>query len=292
MTTKVRARGRVKLAGGLAGIQALGVENAEELFEPSRLVAGRATVLEQDESFLRARFPLPGTPDARGRLTGRPSALGTGWAVLSLWRAAPVSACLRARLTRPRSASLAEREWNLLCHLRRQGIGTSEPLAVGARGERFLARDSFLVTRELEGALPITSWLAGEPAGPGRALGLEALGHALARLARSGVSLPRLAPEHLWLTPAGEGECAPGLAVPEGLHRKRLPGVALSEVRDGSLGGSSNKGLAIVSSLPDRLGNVLSPEEIALLRTRLSERARLEPGAPALRSSPPAGLRG
>ncbi len=227
---------RVKLAGEIGGLAALGVGGADELFEPDRLLAGRSEVLERSEHCLRLCFPLPGTPDAGGRLTGRPAGSGTGWAVLSLWRAAPLGASLRARLTAPRSASLAERVWNLLCHLRSRGVGTPEPLAVGARGEGLVARDSFLVTRGLEGAVALPRWLAVELAEPGRARGLEALAHALANLVHSGTVLPRLSPGDVALIPGPEGGCELATGDGAGLRLNRLPGVVITQVPGGRLG--------------------------------------------------------
>ena len=207
---------RLHFAPGLAGLADLGVARAEELFEPARLAARQAVRVEESASFERVSFTLPAP--SRERVS------------LSVWRGAPLRASLLARCTHPRSGSLAEREWNLLCHLRAHGVGTKEPLAVGARGSGFVARRSFLVVRELEGARPLLAWLAEERDPLERERGVSALGVFLRRLAHSGASLPELAPAAVWISPAGAG-CGSSGPDPRGPRPNRLPGLALAEVR-------------------------------------------------------------
>jgi hypothetical protein len=224
----------------------------------------RFEVLEDSPARLRARFALPGTPDLHGNLTGRPRALGTGFVWLTVHRDRALGTLLRTRFGAPPSASLAEREWNVLCHLRAHGVGTPEPLVVGARGAGLVARASFLVVRALEGAFPLPRWLrtdAGVEQPAERARGLAALALFLASLARSGVVLPALAPEHLWVTPSGSGECeteAPGL------RKNKLPGIALAEVHGARLGpASARRAERMLQSLAEGLGRVLEPDEVA-----------------------------
>ncbi len=209
-------------------LAALGLDSAEQLFAPTPQVP-RLERLEVGESHTRWRFPLPGSPDARGNLTGRPGPLGTGWLWLTVFRGG-LGELLRARCTHPRSASLAEREWNLLCHLRAHGVGTPEPLLVGARGRGFVSGPSFLIVRAPEDSFPLPRWLRTDGIGAERARGLEALGRMLALLVRSGVELPELAPEHVWVTPSGSGECE---TESPGLRKNKLPGLAIVTVRRG-----------------------------------------------------------
>ena len=109
----------------LSGLGALGVECVSQLLGDGGAPLQRAEQLASIGSRERLRFPLPGTPERPGAgLTGEPEGAGTGWVVLERWRHAPLRSLFRSRLTSPRSASLAERRWNLLCHLRAHGVGT------------------------------------------------------------------------------------------------------------------------------------------------------------------------
>jgi len=266
---------RLFFASEHGGITALGLGASDALFDADARLSGRMEVLSDAHGVRRVRFPLPGTPDARGRLLEKPGALAPGWVRLTAFREPAWGELLRARLTSPRSASLAEREWNLLCHLRQHGVGTPEPLIVGARGAGVVARRSFLLVRELEGALALERWL--RPAGPGgladeRERGLRSLGLFLANLARAGVLLPELAPGHLWITPAGGGECehdstgSTGSTGEPGAPRKnRLPSLALSEVG----GGRFAPAVAVrerLLALCSALASSLSGAELALVR--------------------------
>lgn len=210
-----------------AGLGALGVDDPEALLAADPLRLARARELPAAPGSHRVAFALPGTADVRGNLTGRPGELGTGFVWLTSHRP-PLGALLRARFGAPRSASLAEREWNVLCLLRAAGVGTPEPLCVGALGQGLVARRSFLVVRALEDAFPFPRWLATDGLGAERERGLAALGALLARLARTGLVLPELAPEHLWVTPSGSGECETD---GPGLRKNKLPGVSVVDVR-------------------------------------------------------------
>lgn len=209
-----------------SGIAALGPISAEDLLAAELGRFERARELAAPGGARRIAFALPGTSDARGNLTGRPGELGTGWLWLTSYSSG-LRAALRARFTAPPSASLAERDWNVLCLLRARGVGTPEPLCVGAPGDGLLARRSFLVVRALEDSFPLPRWLATDGHGEERVRGLAALGAACANLVRSGVLLPHLAAEHLWLTPSGSGECETDGPL---LRKNKLPGVSVSEV--------------------------------------------------------------
>lgn len=235
----------------------LGLADARALFAPEPALLARMEVLEDAPDRLRLRFALPGTPDARGNLSGRPGALGTGWLWLSVFRGGWPE-LLRARCTHPRSASRAEREWNLLCTLRARGVGTPEPLLVGARGSGFVSSRSFLLVRAPEDAFPLPRWLRTDGIGAERARGLEALGKTLALLSRSGVELPGLAARDLWLTPSGSGECETH-AGEAGPRKNKLPSVAVVEVRGGRLRARAAERSAFPRGLLE--GTDLAPEE-------------------------------
>lgn len=261
---------RIRFAGDFGGLAALGLEDAEPLLHPEALLAGvvgpRAEVRRDAAGHVRARFPLPGTPDARGTMTGKPRGLGTGWVRLSTFDAPSWRAVWRARLSHPRSASLAEREWNLLCLLRAGGVGTPEPLVVGTRGGGPVARRSFVVVRELEGAVALPRWL--RPAGlsglPGeRQRGLAALAATLANLARSGVLLPYLEPGHVRVSPSSSGDCEHDSA--DGPRKNRLPGISVEDVTGGRFGAPAHATRASLRRFLAALAGALSPDEIGRL---------------------------
>lgn len=224
-----RAPERLTWAAPDCGLVALGVASADELFAPTRALSPRLEGLAESRGRSRWRFPLPGTPDARGNLTGKPGSLGTGFLWLTVYRGR-LRELVRARFTHPRSTSLAEREWNLLCHLRAHGVGTPEPLLVGARGTGLFAAHSFLLVRAPEDAFPLPRWLRTDGIGAERERGLCSVGLTLALLARAGVVLPALRAEHLWLAPSAAGECETHPLEPGGPRKNRLPSVILSEV--------------------------------------------------------------
>jgi len=252
---------RLKWAVPGVDLAALGLATSAELFAPTAALSPRAEVLADGPERRWVRFPLPGTADARGNLTGAPGPLGTGWLWLTVYPRAGWRAPLAARFSAPRSASLAEREWNLLCHLRARGLGTPEPLLVGARGNGPVARHSFLLVRALEDAFPLPRYLRTDGVGPERERALQALGHFFRLLARAGVELPELAAEHLWLTSSGSGECeteAPGL------RKNKLPGVALASVAGGRFARRSAERtlLRIFERLWPTLATCLEPAEL------------------------------
>jgi hypothetical protein len=255
---------RLAWAGEAQALSALGLESSALLFEPGRALSPRLEVLEETPTRTRIAFPLPGTADLHGRLTGKPGPLGTGWLWLTAFRG-DLGGALRARFTAPRSASLAEREWNLLCHLRAHGVGTPEPLLVGARGVGLVSTRSFLVLRAPEGALAFPRWLRTDGHGAARARGLEALGKTLAALERAGVVLPRLTLADLCVTPSGGGcEDEPAGAA----RRNRLPGVTLVCVRGGGLVRAPRP---VLAALTGELAGLLTLEERARLAAEVTE---------------------
>jgi hypothetical protein len=262
---------RIHFAGPALGFAALGLPDAEPLFRPeAHLVATvgpRAELRRERDGRIQGRFPLPGTPDHLGGLTGRPGGLGTGWVRFTTFESPAWRHLWHARLTAPRSVSLAEREWNLLCALRAAGVGTPEPLVVGTRGLGPVARRSFLVVRELEGAVALPRWLRPDGLGgePGeRERGLDALAATLANLLRSRILLPHLAPDHVRVSPSSGGDCEHDGDT--GPRRNRLPGISIDRVTGGRTTGSQGACRERIVSLLDGLDGLLDGSELERLR--------------------------
>jgi hypothetical protein len=274
---------------GLSCFAELGLREAE-LFGPGLERLAGAERLPAAHGGLRLRFPLP--DGARGPLGG-------GWALVERWSGAGLGEALAARFTAPRSASIAERRWNLLCACLAHGLGVPEPLALAARAApgRW-ARESLLVTRDLRpAAAPLAAWLA-LAASEERARGLAALAAALGRLARSGLCLPRLSARSLYLDlPAPEpgqpgarpGDCgAPGPADLPG-RPNRLPGVHLADVARGRqrARSSARERAALAARLSAELAPHLRAEELAALVAALC--APAPPSAGGTACAQPAG---
>ncbi len=231
---------RISFDPGVAGLAALGVERSAQLFGTEELGVRRAESLDGDRL---VRYPLPGTPTrADGPLRGKPAGSGTGWVLLERFRQSGWGDLLRARFTHPRSASLAERRWNLLCHLRAHGVGTPEPLCVGARGDGPVSRTSFLVTRELVEVEPLRDFLAREDRPKQRERGLRSFAAFLSKLVVARVSLPAFSADDLVISLQDDadeeegGSCSfRATPLPTGLPRHRLPSVMLARVQEGSL---------------------------------------------------------
>lgn len=227
----------------IEALEALGVEEVERLLDPEQSPGPRAEVLEPLGGRTRMRFPLPGTPLYEGGpLTESPRGVGTGWVLLERWTRPALGPSLRARLTHPRSLSLAERTWNLLCHLRASGVGTPEPLAVGSVRRGLLMRDSFLITREFENYLSLPEYLA-VARGAERKRGIKAVALTLAKLIRCGVHLPQLGPDKLMVSaPKAPGEtlCELKAELPPpgsgpGLRLNKMPSALLTDVEGGCM---------------------------------------------------------
>ncbi len=223
---------RFRLADDVPELRSLGVDDAGELLGPDALPGERATRLEGDEHRSLVRMPLPGTKGDDGRRCGKPLGAGTGWLRLRRYHGGRWPELLSARFTHPRSLSLAERAWNLACHLRAHGVGTPDLVAVGARGSALVARESFLVTRELDGHETLAQWARLDLSPEARRRGVVALGCALANLFRSGVVLPRLDARtiHLSIEPDGPVESCHGPTV---APPNRLPSVVVSALDGG-----------------------------------------------------------
>jgi hypothetical protein len=272
---------RIELAPGLRDLEELGGGSFEAWMglNEGLATADRAVGLFSIPGESLVRLPLPGTPDEHGVRRDRPSGAGTGWVRVHRFdgRGAEL---LRARLTHPRSSSLAAREWNLICHLQRNGVGAPQLVALGER-PGVLSSRSFLVTRELEGFEPLDAWLARRPQGRERRLGLRALGIAFGALFRCGAWLPGLGlgDVHLSRAPLARapepGECAASVLeelqassrVLRGLRLKRvpLPSVAFTGFRRGRIlpRVSRRRRLALLQALGKEAAGRLTPLECA-----------------------------
>lgn len=177
---------RTRLAPGIPKWNSLGLADPQELLAGSALPRGSQQI-EAGVGVERWRVPMPGTIHDDGRRNGKPLGIGTGWLRVTLWTHPALGDLLRARFTKPASISLAERAWNLHCALRAAGVPTAEPLAVASESSAVVARRSILVTRELEGMLPLAEWIERFHAPRDRRLLSRALGLFIQRLAASGV---------------------------------------------------------------------------------------------------------
>jgi hypothetical protein len=256
----------IRLAPGIPDLRALGAGGFAELagLEGGLEEEARVRVVSRRPGEVLLCLPLPGTPGEDGRIRSRPRGAGTGWIYLRRYRGASLARRLRVRLTTPRSRSLAARDWNLLCHLRAQGVGAPEPLAVAEEGGSGFARCSVLVTRALEDMLPLPRWLDAHP-GERRAARLaRALGSFLRRLFDSGVRLPALEPARILASRAPGQECALAqIAQARGQHEHSpVPGLALGRLPE----------LALTSVAGGRLGRPPAPLERARFLAALARR--------------------
>jgi len=246
---------RVLLSPDVSSLADLGASTPEDLFDPIRLVTGeRVERLYEGPHRRVLRLPLPGTPDAQGRMPEPPRGAGTGWLQVQLFRGRAAESA-RLRLTQPRSSSPAAREWNLACHLLATGVAAPRPVALIERGRGLSVQHSCLVTRELEGCVPLGDWLASH-GGADRKLGLSSVGACLARLFHARTWFPHLALGDLLIedrsmtesAEARDDDCAAltlgrmraqqasrtDLAA-AGLRLARLPSVALGRLSGGRL---------------------------------------------------------
>lgn len=283
---------RLTLAPGVPDLAALGASSVDDVLGAGGGLEGesRCEEVAAEGGTTLLRCPLPGT------LAGRPRGAGTGWVLVRRYHGGSLRERVAARLTSPRSDSLASREWNLLCHLRAAGVTTPEPMAVAAEGGGFLARRSALVTRALEGVTPAPEWFSRRRRPRERRDALRAVGLALSRVLRSGTELPRLSAAEIALSEPGDAtraETGPDACALEqvvaarpvtlsgGLSWRRLPDVAVTSVRGGRLRRRARP--AAVAATLERLsrgaGDALDAREklkVALLATRrcLPRRAR------------------
>jgi hypothetical protein len=247
------ADARVTLAPGIDSLSALGASEPEALLGGVALLdEARMEQLEEGPGWTLFRLPLPGTPlDDGGPLTSSPRGSGTGWVRLLRFDGAPKRRLWSARFTHPRSASLAERRWNLVCVLRGAGVVTPEPLAVVAEGSAVASSRSALVWREADEGVPVMQALRTRR-GKDRALVLDALGRFLLHLSVSEVEPFQLDP--LRLRVLGEGgtqpesandACAleqvlaartgPRPAPVDGMRWREMPEILLPDILDGRI---------------------------------------------------------
>ena len=229
---RTRVSPDISFGPGVPGRESLGAETLDDLLGSGTglLDEARIELVSETKTRIDLRYPLPGTPDASGNLTGSPRGAGTGWVRLVRYREASFVESVRSRFTAPRSESLAARDWNLICALRASGVGTPEPLAVGGDGRR-----SFLVTRELTNMVRATDFFVVNRSNQVRSDALVALGTFLGRVLRSGVRLPRLDAGAIFIglpKAVCEGEEEP-IA---NKRIRRLPPVVLTDVSGGRLG--------------------------------------------------------
>ena len=121
-------------------------------------------------------------------------------------------------------------------------------MAVGARGRGLVARDSFLLTRALEGLVPLDEWARQGAAPAACARVARALGVALSALFRCGAWLPGLSARDVLLSAAEAGVAPEGDACAADLIHvaraarsvdvpmpNRLPGVVLRGLDGGRI---------------------------------------------------------
>jgi hypothetical protein len=230
----------LRLAPDVPDLAALGAHDVEDLlWDPPRVET--AARLERVGSAWRV--PLPGTVDRNGRQHERPRGAGTGY--LFLHRYGGGVAALRARITHPRSSSLAARHWNLICRLQASGVTTPQLAALVERPGAVTSSASVLITRELEGFTTLRKWLESERDPAHRARGLESLSLALEAVLRCGAWLPRTSLDNLLLQTRDGDDCAAlqitnlgteqAILRERGLVRARLPSIAFTQFADGRL---------------------------------------------------------
>jgi len=175
-----------------------------------------------------------------------------GELLVRVWKRAGLAERLSARFTRPRSASLAEREWNLVCHARANGLGTPEPIAVGAVRAPLFAEQSFFVAVPPRNVIGLAAWMKARLPGDVRARGAQALLAAIERAATCGLQLELEREEDLVLSAeeglGASGAHEPGDCSPAGqlsartsrpLQRNALPSVYLLDFSGAGIGSRS-----------------------------------------------------
>jgi hypothetical protein len=270
----------VRLWPGVPDLRSLGARSFEDLMGESGELEGEAPagVVSSRAGRTVLRYALPGTVHRVGERRVPPRGAGTGFVYLTRWTGGGLAERARARLTAPRSASFAARAWNLLCHLREHGVGTAEPLAMGEERAPLFAARSFLATRELDGMFSLPEYLERHPDAPSRRRLARALGLFVSRIAGARVALPRLAPEHVFVsrTVGGDGCAANQLqefqarrARGTALPVRLLPELALASVEGGRLVAQDSLELraALLARLEAGLDPALRVAPRDLLRT-------------------------
>jgi len=226
----------VRLAPDVPDLAALGaLESADLLCEPPRVV----TAARAERAGHAWRVPLPGTPDRDGRQHEKPRGAGTGQ--LFVHRYGGGWPALRARLSHPRSTSLAARYWNIACHLQAHGVTTPQLVALLEQPGPLAAPLSVLITRELEGFVSLRAWAGSPLDAAARERGLESLERALDAVQRCGVSLPGATLDNVLLQVRASDECVAlqltnlgaeqAILRERGLVRSRLPTIAFTQLR-------------------------------------------------------------
>ncbi|MBM3991676.1 MAG: hypothetical protein FJ298_11795 [Planctomycetes bacterium] len=234
------ARSFLKLAADVPCLEALGVRELDDLFaEPPR------TVTAQRARLVGACYvvPLPGTPDEAGRQHEKPRGAGTGLLHVERFGRGGWPG-LSARLTHPRSASLAARAWNLACHLQAHGVATPQLVALAERGASVFGAESVLVTRALAGFVSLREFLRTTDKRSERRRALHSLALTFVHVERCGARLPATNADNVMVQRDDE-DCVAikivnlhseqALLRERGLSRSRLPSVALTSFAGGSL---------------------------------------------------------
>lgn len=230
----------VRLAPDVPDLAALGASSPEDLLaDPPRVVT--AARIERVGKLWRV--PLPGTPDRDGRQHEKPRGAGTGQ--LYVQRYGGGWAAVRARLSHPRSTSLAARHWNIACHLQANGVTTPQLVALVELPGALAAPLSVLITRELEGFVSLRTWLGSPLDSAARQRGLESLQRALDAVQRCGVSLPGATLDNVMLQARASDDCVAlqltnlgseqAILRERGLVRSRLPTIAFTQLRGASI---------------------------------------------------------
>ncbi|MBL8800970.1 MAG: hypothetical protein JNN27_03180 [Planctomycetes bacterium] len=257
----------VRLAPDVPDLAALGASSPEDLLaEPPRVVT--AARLERVGKLWRV--PLPGTPDRDGQQHEKPRGAGTGQ--LYLQRYGGGWPALRARLSHPRSTSLAARDWNIACHLQANGVTTPQLVALLEQPGPLSAPLSVLITRELEGFVSLRTWLRSPLDSAARERGLESLERALEAVQRCGVALPGATLDNVMLQARASDDCVAlqltnlgseqAILRERGLVRSRLPTIAFTQLRGASLvsGSEPRRGARWVTQLQRELA-LLAPTD-------------------------------
>ena len=229
--------GFLKLAPDVPGLEALGASTLDDLFAEAPRTVTSARARRVGTSWI---VPLPGTPAEHGRQHEKPRGAGTGLLYLRRFEGGGFAG-LRARFTQPRSTSLAARHWNVMCHLQAHGIATPQLVALAERGVSPLGAESVLVTRDLEGFVPLRTFFESVTRSFERRRALHSLDLTLVQLERAGVSLPRTTLDNV-LVQRDDEDCVAlkivnlqseqSLLKERRLARSRLPGIAFTSFTD------------------------------------------------------------